>query len=87
MPGSFSKNKSPVTAKENHSEEKERNAFKMMAFIFIQKYWRHHVSHQRKELEEKKCNLAVGKDKVAYLKQDVTRAFREQYILEELPKS
>lgn len=40
-----------------------------------------------KNWKKKKCNLAVGKDKVAYLKQDVTRAFREQYILEELPKS
>ena len=52
-------------AEENHSEEKERNAFKIRPFIFIQKYWRHLVSHQRKELEGEKCNLAEGKDKVA----------------------
>lgn len=65
MPGTFSKNKSPVMAKENHSEEKEINAFRIRPFIFIQKYWRHLVSHQRKELEEEKCNLAERKDKVA----------------------
>lgn len=76
-----------MTAKENHSEEKEINAFKIMPFIFIQKYWRHHVSHQRKELEEKKCSLAEGKAKVAYLKQDITCAFRKEYILDELLKS
>lgn len=53
-----------MTTKENHLEEKERNTLKIVAFIFIQQYWRHHVSHQREELEEKKCILAAGKDKV-----------------------
>lgn len=52
-------------AEENDSEEKEINVFRIRPFIFIQKYWRHHVSHQREELEGEKCNLAEGKDKVA----------------------
>lgn len=65
MSRSFLKNKrDPATTKENSLEEKAINTLKIVAFIFIQQYWRRHVSHQGEGLEEKKCTLAAGKDKV-----------------------